>query len=249
RSGAVLLAASRRVAGRLPAAPGAHRDLEALPSAAPGTVRVITATSASQEATVVADVLRRAHLHDGVSWSSMAVLVRSVIHQVPLLRRALMTAGVPTVVAGDELPLTAEPGARPLLLLLRCALRPGTLDEDAAAPLLTGPLGGSDALGLRRLRRALRAAAQAAGEEMPEEPIASALRDPRDLIFIAGPAADAARQVAALLALARETASRSNAHDTLWAVWHASGLAQASQAGTRARGARRVPAARGRRPR
>ncbi|HYB86686.1 MAG TPA: UvrD-helicase domain-containing protein, partial [Streptosporangiaceae bacterium] len=87
RSGPVLLAASRRVASRLPAAPGGHRDLDALPSAPPGVARVITATSASQEATVVADVLRRAHLHDGVRWSSMAVLVRSVIHQVPLLRR------------------------------------------------------------------------------------------------------------------------------------------------------------------
>jgi superfamily I DNA/RNA helicase/RecB family exonuclease len=238
RSGPVLLAASRRVAARLPAAPGGHRGLGALPSAPPGVVRVITATSASQEATVVADVLRRAHLHDGVRWSSMAVLVRSVIHQVPLLRRALMTAGVPTVVAGDELPLTAEPGTRPLLLLLRCALRPGTLDEDAAAELLTGPLGGSDVLGLRRLRRALRLATEAAGEEPPDEPLAAALRDPRDLILTDGPAADAARQVAALLALARDTAASGDAHDTLWAVWHASGLARAWRETSAAGGSR-----------
>jgi superfamily I DNA/RNA helicase/RecB family exonuclease len=238
RSGTVLLAASRRVASRLPAAAGGHRDLDPLPSAPPGLVRVITATSASQEATVVADVLRRAHLRDGVSWSSMAVLVRSVTHQVPLLRRALMTAGVPTVVAGDELPLTAEPGARPLLLLLRCALRPGTLDEEAAAQLLTGPLGGRDALGLRRLRRALRAAAQSAGEEMTEEPLAAALRDPRDLTLIDGPAADAARRVAGLLALARDTARDGNAQDTLWAVWHASGLAREWQAVSAAGGTR-----------
>ena len=127
RSGPVLLAASRRVAARLPAAPppgrrprrpapGArgtvtgHRDLQPLPSAAPGALRIVVASSASQEATVVADALRRAHLHDGVPWSSMAVLVRSVIHQVPLLRRALAAAGVPAVIAGDELPLEAEPG-------------------------------------------------------------------------------------------------------------------------------------------
>src|SRR5262249_18148394 len=69
-------------------------------------------------------------------------------------------------------------------------------------------------------------------------PIAPALRDPRDLILIDGPAADAARQVASLLALAHETASRSNAHDTLWAVWHASGLAQAWQAVSAAGGSR-----------
>jgi ATP-dependent exoDNAse (exonuclease V) beta subunit len=203
---------------------------------------VITATSASQEAAVVADVLRRARLHDGVSWSSMAVLVRSVVHQVPLLRRALTAAGVPTVVAGDELPLTAEPGAQPLVLLLRCALRPATLDEDAAEQLLTGPLGGSDALGLRRLRRALRAAAQAAGEEMTDQPLAAALRDPRELTLADGPAADAARRLAALLALARDTAADGNAHDTLWAVWDASGLAREWQAASAAGGSRAVAA-------
>ena len=111
----------------------------------------------------------------------MAVLVRSATRQVPVLQRALAAAGVPVTVAGDELPLTAEPGTRPLLTLLDCALRPGALDEQAAAELLTGPLGGTDALGLRRLRRWLRAAAQAAGQPPPEEPLAPALRDPREL--------------------------------------------------------------------
>jgi superfamily I DNA/RNA helicase/RecB family exonuclease len=238
RSGPGLLAASRRVARRLPAGPGGHRELAPSPSAPPGTVRVITATSASQEAAVVADVLRRAHLQDGVPWSDMAVLVRSVTHQVPLLRRALMAAAVPTVVAGDELPLTAEPGTQPLLLLLRCALRPESMDEDAAAQLLTGPLGGTDALGLRRLRRALRLSAQAAGVEPAVEPLAEALRDPRELVLADGPAADAARQVAALLALARRTAADGTAHDTLWAVWQESGLARAWQAVSAAGGAR-----------
>ena len=171
RSGGVLLAASRRVASRLPAAPGAdnlaaqrgHRALVPLPDADPGTVRVVIAASATQEAALIADTLRRAHLIDGVSWSSMAVLVRSASRQVPLLQRVLAAAGVPVAVAGDELPLAAEPGTRPLLTLLGCALRPGALDEQTAAELLTGPFGGTDALGLRRLRRVLRAAAQAAG--------------------------------------------------------------------------------------
>ena len=199
---------------------------------------MITATSASQEAAVVADVLRRAHLQDGVPWSGMAVLVRSVTHQVPLLRRALMAAGVPTVVAGDELPLTAEPGTQPLLLLLRCALHPEALDEDAAAQLLTGPLGGTDALGLRRLRRALWQAAQAAGVEPGTEPLAAALRDPRELLLADGPAVDAARRVAALLILAARTAVDGTAHDTLWAVWQESGLGRAWQTASAAGGTR-----------
>ena len=57
RSGPVLLAASRRVARRLPAGPAAqpaqpaqgHRDLVPVPDAVPGRVRVIIASSASQE--------------------------------------------------------------------------------------------------------------------------------------------------------------------------------------------------------
>jgi len=154
RSGPVLLAASRRVARRLPRGPVGHRDLIAADTA-PGQVRILVADSSTQEAAVVADTLRRAHLADGVPWSSMAVLVRSATRQVPLLRRALTTAGVPVAVAGDELPLADEPGTRPLLMLLRCALRPSALDEQTAAELLCGPLGGTDALGLRRLRRSL----------------------------------------------------------------------------------------------
>jgi superfamily I DNA/RNA helicase/RecB family exonuclease len=271
RSGPGLLAASRRVAARLPAAAGlslaegpgrpgppspappasrpagrGHRDLLPLAGAAPGSVRILVASSASQEAAVIADTLRRAHLVDGVPWASMAVLVRSATRQVPLLRRALATGGVPAVVAGDELPLAAEPGARPLLALLRCALQPGALDEDAAAELLTGPLGGTDAVGLRRLRRSLHAADLAAGLPPGNQPLASALRDPRQLNLLGGPAAAAARRVATLLEMARRTAQGTitpdgvpgPAYDVLWAIWDASGLAPAWQAASAAGGAR-----------
>ena len=100
----------------------------------------------------------------------MAVLVRSATRQVPLLRRALTAANVPVTVAGDELPLPDEPGTRPLLMLLRCALRPSELDEQTAAELLCGPLGGTDALGLRRLRRSLQLLADADPGQRTREP-------------------------------------------------------------------------------
>jgi superfamily I DNA/RNA helicase/RecB family exonuclease len=262
RSGAFLLAASRRVAARLPATPGdgerSHRALIPLPEAEPGTAEIIVAATASQEASVIADTLRRAHLMDGLAWSSMAVLVRSATRQVPVLHRALAAAGVPVTIVGDELPLTSEPGTRPLLTLLDCALRPGALDEETAAELLTGPLGGTDALGLRRLRRALRTSAQASGEPLAEEPLAALLRDPRELALVAGAGAtaaaggpgggtavDAARRVAGLLALAASTAVKGRreadggtAHDVLWAVWDASGLAGAWQQASAAGGSR-----------
>ncbi|MFC0866225.1 ATP-dependent helicase [Sphaerimonospora cavernae] len=181
RSGPVLLDASRRVARRLPAAPlpgsgGGHRDLLPTPAIAPGEVRVLLADSESQEAAVVADTLRRAHLIDGVPWSRMAVLVRSTARQLPLLRRALMTAGVPVTVAGDELPIVAEPGVRPFITLLKVAVRRESpddavrresLDVATAEELLTGPLGGTDTIGVRRLRRALRVAERDAVSKEP----------------------------------------------------------------------------------
>jgi superfamily I DNA/RNA helicase/RecB family exonuclease len=256
RSGAFLLSASRRVAARLPAAQAdldrsperSHRALVPLPDAEPGTARIIIAATAAQEASMIADVLRRAHLSDGLAWSSMAVLVRSATRQLPVLQRALTAAGVPVTIAGDELPLAAEPGTRPLLALLDCALRPGALDEQAAADLLTGPLGGTDALGLRRLRRWLRASAQAAGEQPTDDPLAAALLDPRELVLAGdgrqtgsvspgiASAVAAARRVAGLLKIAAQTArDGATAHDVLWAVWDASGLAatwqQASASG------------------
>jgi superfamily I DNA/RNA helicase/RecB family exonuclease len=265
RSGPFLLSASRRVAARLPAAQAdldrsperSHRALVPLPGAEPGSARIIIAATAAQEASVIADVLRRAHLSDGLAWSSMAVLVRSATRQVPVLQRALAGAGIPVTIAGDELPLAAEPGTRPLLALLDCALRPGALDEQAAADLLTGPLGGTDALGLRRLRRWLRAAAQAAGEPPADEPLAAALLDPRELVLAGdgrqtgsvspgmASAVAAARRVAGLLKTAAQTAKgvgeaggAGTAHDVLWAVWEASGLAERWQQASAAGGQR-----------
>jgi superfamily I DNA/RNA helicase/RecB family exonuclease len=263
RSGSALLAASRRVAARLPAAVGhqvmaanrQHRTLVPLDGADPGRIQIVTAASSSQEAALIADTLRRAHLLDGIPWSHMAVLVRSAVRQAPALQRALTAAGIPVSVAGDELPLTAEPGTRPLLRLLACAIRPDELDEQAAAELLTGPLGGTDALGLRRLRRGLAAAARAAGQPPAMEPLAEALRDPRELTQVgwptvasapderpaaeaADPAVAAAWRLAALLDVARAADRDGTPHEVLWAVWDASGLALEWEKASRSGGPR-----------
>ena len=248
RSGRDLLAASRRVARRLPAAPGPsaaqarHRLLVPTPESPPGEIRILIADSSTQEAALVADTLRRAHLADGVPWPDMAVLVRSATRQVPLLRRALTAANVPVAVAGDDLPLAEEPGTRPLLMLLRCALNQTHLDEPAAAELLCGPLGGTDALGLRRLRRSLQLLADADPEDQQtpgsagRDMLAHALLDPRDLAMVPDRVAAPAQRLAKLLATAKDAVSKGgSAEDVLWATWAASGLAaqwqQASAAG------------------
>ena len=249
RMGPNILEASRRIARRLPAGVSAaeHRALRPVerPDSGDGDsigdeVRAVIADSESQEAALVADELRRAHLLDGVPWSRMAVLVRSAVRQVPPLRRALAQAGVPVVVAGDEVPLIAEPAVRPLLVLLRAALKKGFLDEVVAEELLTGPLGGADALGMRRLKRALRDLEDMAGGHRPlGELLVAAVEDPRELLPVHEKVRAPAERVARLLRLARDTASSGGtAEDVLWAVWRESGLAdelleQSVRGGTR----------------
>ncbi|MEV0587352.1 ATP-dependent DNA helicase [Nonomuraea sp. NPDC050310] len=217
-----------------------HRELAPLPEAEPGEVKVLLADSTNQEAAVVADTLRRAHLIEGVPWHRMAVLVRSATRQVPLLRRALVAAGVPTLVAGDEVPLAQEPGVRPLLTLLRIALNPAMLDESVAEELLTGPFGGTDMIGVRRLRRALKiaenealAAEEAEPSTLPTEPrtsgelLVAALRDARELTPVEPHVALPAERVAKLLAVAKQSVRHGGtAEDALWEVWSASGLAE-----------------------
>ncbi|MEU4770538.1 ATP-dependent DNA helicase [Micromonospora sp. NPDC023644] len=234
RAGARLLAASGRLARRL-RGPAAHRRLHPLPDAPPGSVEVHTFRSATSEAAWLAHALREAHLLGGVPWSEMAVLVRSTGRQLPSLQRALHAAGVPTVVHGEDLPLHLQPAVAPLLLLLRCALEPERLDEEAAVALLHSPLGGADPLAERRLRQGLRALALAGGDRRPSgELIVEALRDPAELAGIERHWAEPAQTVAGLLAVAREAAARpgATAEDVLWAVWRASGLAELWSAAT-----------------
>ena len=160
RAGAGLLAASRSVAERIPA-PGlpvdrlqAHRALT--PVATGGSVEVRLFGTVSDEAVAIADVLRRAHLEEGLDWSRMAVLVRSGVRTIPVLRRSLVAAGVPVAVAADEVPVARDPAVAPFLAALSVASKPESLTEDGARELLLSPLVRATPADLRRLGRALR---------------------------------------------------------------------------------------------
>ena len=238
RSGPVLLAAGRRVASGL-AGPRRHRDLVPLGDLPQGELSVAVLRSEAQEAAHVAARLRHAHLIDGVPWTRMAVLVRSTVHAMPVLRRAMAAAGVPAAVAGDEVPLQQEPAVRPLLLLLRCATRPHSLDEETAVELLTSPVGGADVMALRRLRQALRRVELDAGGGRASGPLlVEALEDPAHLVTVDRSASRAAMAVAGLLALAREAVSRpgATAEDVLWALWERTGLGARWELASRAGG-------------
>ncbi|MFB7551528.1 UvrD-helicase domain-containing protein [Streptomyces sp. NPDC056154] len=133
RSGGQLLAATRLLTRRMPltrlpsAKVRAHRELVAVREG--GNVEAYTYPTASAELDNIADLLRRAHLEDGVPWNEMAVLVRAGGRTIPSVRRALTSAGVPLEIDGDDLPLRHEPAVAPLLTALRAvataALRRG----------------------------------------------------------------------------------------------------------------------------
>ncbi|WP_434596167.1 UvrD-helicase domain-containing protein [Streptomyces sp. A5-4] len=137
RSGAALLTATRLLTRRMPMTrlPAekvrAHRDLA--PVREGGRTEVFTYPTAGTELDNIADILRRAHLEEGVPWSEMAVLVRAGGRTIPAVRRALTSAGVPLEIDGDDLPLRHEPAVTPLLAALR-AVATAAVSGAAQAP-------------------------------------------------------------------------------------------------------------------
>ncbi|GAB2487680.1 ATP-dependent helicase [Jatrophihabitans fulvus] len=231
RSGATLLAATRRVASRLPGR-REQRAIVPAPGTPPGEVQVSVFRSASEEAAYVAGELRAAHLA-GVPWSRMAVLVRSTTASLGTLRRAMVTAGVPVAVAGDDLPLADQSAVTVLLQLIGLSLRPHALDEQFAEQLLTGPIGGADDLYLRRVRRTLR-------RTVPEEngALVPALRDRLGIEALDDQVRRPLARVAAVLAAGAEAVAENVATEQLlWALWDASGLARRWEAASAAGGA------------
>lgn len=142
RSGAALLEATRRITRRMPLprlpAEKVRLHREPVPVREGGRVEVYTYPTAGTELDNIADILRRAHLEDGVPWNDMAVLVRAGARTLPTVRRALTSAGVPVDVDGDDLPLRHEPAVAPLLTALRAVARaeeerrPGAVDAEGA---------------------------------------------------------------------------------------------------------------------
>jgi superfamily I DNA/RNA helicase/RecB family exonuclease len=219
RCGAAVAAAVNGIARRLPGAaapeiePGDGRD---------GAVAVRIAASAHAESALIADALRRAHLVDGMPWSQMAVVVRSVPRTGAGLARALTAAGVPVELSAPGIPLIEQPAARALLTVLDATA--DGLTGDHALALLTGPIGRVDPVSLRQLRRALR---RADGAEPPREfgdLLVDALTGTPPS-SVPAPAAAPLRRVAAVLSAARRSAAGGlDPRHTLWQAWHRCGL-------------------------
>jgi superfamily I DNA/RNA helicase/RecB family exonuclease len=215
----------------------AHRELDHVSDGGRAEVALLPATS--QEAALIAAELRAAHLLGAMAWSQMAVIVRGQ-GRTATLRRVLMAAGVPVAVPTTEVPVRDEVAVRPLLALLEVALNvaaglPDPVDAQSAVDILLSPIGGADAVGLRRLRRALRRdELEGGGGRTSDELLSVGLVSPNTLGML-GPEGAPVRRVARAIAAGVKAAQgpdggtrgpAATAETVLWALWEATGLSQ-----------------------
>lgn len=227
RHGPTIVAALAGLRARIPRAVAVTQNTE--PAAdLPGEVLVLDCHDEAEQARAIAAELRRARVLDGVAFGQMAVLVRSGRRQLAPLAQALIAEGIPVEVPGDEIPLAQGGAVRPLLLALSIALA-GSAQPDEAVRLLTSPLGGVDAIGLRVLAREWRSAGHGDAAHLPlAAQVSQALNDAQwAQTFTEG---DQRREmsecrgrlvaVAALLAGARDLLDRGATVDrVLWQLW------------------------------
>ena len=190
---------------------------------------VRTFDSTGAEAANIAELIARAHAHDGFSWSDIAVIVRSAKVSLPVIQRALVSAGIPVTVAADELPLHQDPAVMPLLDILRAIDNPRALTPELAADLLNGPLANVDQIDLRRLAAYLRKTARTQGEQVFPSAvlIAQALAKPGLLAEVAnGELTEVVTQVTQLGNLIEQARNKmlkgATPHEILDFVWQAS---------------------------
>jgi superfamily I DNA/RNA helicase/RecB family exonuclease len=217
RCGPDVARAVNGIARRLPAV-DAGADIIAAHER-PGAVAVRIAATPHAEAALIADALRRAHLVDGVPWSEMAVLVRSVPRVGATISRSLAAAGVPVAHSASTGVLAEHPCIAALLTVLD--VTSDGLSGDRALELLTGPIGRVDPVTLRQLRRTLRRNDES-GRDFGDLVVGAVLGDGAGLPdHLARPL----RRIRSVCRSARRShAAGEDPRFTLWQAWHQSGL-------------------------
>lgn len=206
---------ARTIGAREPAA-GTFPEDELTPLVA------IQSASPSREAADVAAVLRERHLVDGVPWSEMCVVVRSVAASMPVIRRAFIAAGVPLDIGLDEPAVGQSAAVRSLVELVSLA-RSQSADAAQIEEVLRSPYFRLDALKVRRLRKALRA------DELAAEGVRSSSRLLSEAVagrvaVPAGSASDGLRELVRIVDLLRECeADGATGEELLHAAWRETG--------------------------
>ncbi|MDP0396300.1 ATP-dependent helicase [Tsukamurella strandjordii] len=224
RFGEEVAGAVNRISSRLP-----NRFTAVAPERPrPGSAAVRLFSTPAKEADAIAAMLRREHVHGGVPWEDMAIVVRSVSAAVAPLRRALAYAGVPVTVAADDVPLARQRAVHALLSVLRAACDPDALDPAEAVALLSGPVGGGDPLTLRRVRRGVRRA-EPSDERGSAEILGGVIAGTLDFApyraALTELEAEPVERVLAAVRAARAAAADGTVEEVLWAAWAVTGLA------------------------
>ena len=182
-----------------------------------------TVASRAEELALVARRLRERHVLDDVPWGQLAVIVRSGVSS---LSRSLQALEVPVSVSSARVAIRDEYAVQGLVLVLEVALRRIELTPDVAAELLGGPIGGVDAVALRRLKAALRHEELAGdGSRTGGELLADALATQGGLVTIDTRVGRRAVRVAdSVRAAASEAAAGATIEELLWGIWQRSGL-------------------------
>jgi len=180
-----------------------------------GEVQVHRFRSAAEEAAFIAHQFRSAHLREGISYSDMAVILRSPGATASALRRAFSSVGIP--VASEMQALAGNPAIAPFLLLARVAVNAQPLNLDTAERLLMSEFGGADSISLRRIRRAMINARIEGDDRSGTQLLLDAINDGD--ISIEG--AESVVRVHELLKKARAVARNKSAlaDELLWAIW------------------------------
>jgi superfamily I DNA/RNA helicase/RecB family exonuclease len=181
-----------------------------------GVVEVHRFRSGAEEAAFIAHQFRSAHLREGISYSDMAVILRSPGLTASALRRAFSYVGIP--VASQLQALAGNPAIAPFLLLARVAIKSQPLNLDTAERLLMSEFGGADSISLRRIRRAMITARADGDDRSGTQLLLDAMNEGE--VFIEG--ADSVLRVHELLEKARAVArnKKATADELLWAIWN-----------------------------
>ncbi|MDO5065955.1 MAG: ATP-dependent DNA helicase [Propionibacteriaceae bacterium] len=196
-----------------------------------GVVTVTWFDDASAERAHVAARLRKA-VQEGLQWRDLAVVTRRGGAELELLAQELSARGIPVDVDGEARALGMQKAVRALFTALAYAAAPHEMETELPG-LLTGPLGGLDAVQLRRLGRRLMTrgststVALLAAVDQPER--LDQLDDEE--------AATAARLVRLLARVSGELATGCDVGRALWLLWDGTPwperLRQAALAGNR----------------
>lgn len=164
----------------------------------------------------IAAVLRRRHLVDGVPWSDLAVVVRSA-SAVDGLVRSMEAFGVPVRASGRPELFREQGATEPLITAgaLACAVMPPS--ASTYMHLLSSYLCGMDAIGVRRLRRALRGEEVAGGgNRAADSLLVEAFSAPSGFASLDTPEARVAERTRHRLI---DAANARTAEDVLWRLW------------------------------